>query len=269
MPERNITLSVVSHGQNALVNQLLEDIQRHCADRVSLVLTENIPDPAPLATSALPCPGERIANGRIKGFGANHNAAFAHCRTPYFCVVNPDIRLPSDPFAALLPALADARDAMARQGNLHPEQVVLHMPPALPEPVVQAPVDNCRRRDESVAEQQIAGANLAVRRTFRQRIERGVNVAMPGERKPRVLLHEAELDLELARMPDVVGIEKRDILPARRLPTRVARGRRTAIFRQSEDPQALRAEFLLQLRCAAAVRSPRSPARRRLPSCWC
>lgn len=56
MPERNITLSIVSHRQNALVNQLLEDIQRHCADCVALVLTENVSDPLPLATSALTCP---------------------------------------------------------------------------------------------------------------------------------------------------------------------------------------------------------------------
>ncbi len=107
VPVRNITLSIVSHGQNALVNQLLDDIQRHCADRVALVLTENIPDPAPLATSALTCPVERIANGRIKGFGANHNAAFKHCRTAYFCVVNPDIRLPADPFPSLISKFSD------------------------------------------------------------------------------------------------------------------------------------------------------------------
>lgn len=113
MPERNITLSIVSHRQNALVNQLLEDIQRHCAERVVLVLTENIPDPTPLATETLSCPVERIANNQVKGFGANHNAAFKHCQTPYFCVVNPDIRLPADPFAALLLALADPRVAVA------------------------------------------------------------------------------------------------------------------------------------------------------------
>jgi N-acetylglucosaminyl-diphospho-decaprenol L-rhamnosyltransferase len=99
---REITLSVVSHRQNALVNQLLEDVQRHCADRVALVLTENIPDPTPLATSALSCPVERISNRRAKGFGANHNTAFEHCRTPFFCAVNPDIRLPSDPFPSLI-----------------------------------------------------------------------------------------------------------------------------------------------------------------------
>ena len=102
MPERDITLSIVSHGQNALVNSLLEDIRRHCADRVALVLTENITDPTPLATSALTCPVERIVNNQVKGFGANHNAAFKHCRTPYYCVCNPDIRLPADPFASLI-----------------------------------------------------------------------------------------------------------------------------------------------------------------------
>jgi GT2 family glycosyltransferase len=113
MPGRNVTLSVVSHGQNALVNQLLEDIQHHCADRVALVLTENIPDATPLSTGGLSCPLTRIVNDRIRGFGANHNAAFAHCKTPYFCVVNPDIRLPADPFPSLLQALSDERVAVA------------------------------------------------------------------------------------------------------------------------------------------------------------
>ncbi len=113
MAEREVTLSVVSHGQNALVNQLLEDIQRCCAGRVALVVTENIPDPTPLATGALSCPAERIANDRVKGFGANHNAAFRHCRTPYFCVANPDIRLPADPFSALIPNFEDKAVAVA------------------------------------------------------------------------------------------------------------------------------------------------------------
>ncbi len=113
MPERDITLSVVSHGQNALVNELLADVRRVCADHVKLVLTENIPDPTPLATGSLPCPVEVIANDRVKGFGANHNAAFSRCQTPYFCVCNPDIRLRSDPFPALLQALAEPRSAVA------------------------------------------------------------------------------------------------------------------------------------------------------------
>ena len=109
----DITLSIVSHGQNALVNPLLGDVQRVCAGRVALVLTQNIPDAVPLAAGHPACPADSIVNQAPKGFGANHNAAFARCRTPYFCVCNPDIRLSADPFPALLPALADPRAAVA------------------------------------------------------------------------------------------------------------------------------------------------------------
>jgi GT2 family glycosyltransferase len=111
--ERNITLSIVSHGQNALVNALLEDVKRVCADKVALVLTENVPDPVPLSIAGLPCPAEVIKNETAKGFGANHNAAFRRSATPWFCVCNPDIRLPADPFPRLLEALADPRVAAA------------------------------------------------------------------------------------------------------------------------------------------------------------
>ena len=60
MPERNVTLSIVSHGQNALVNPLLDDVQRRCADRVALVLTENIPHPTPLAAGVEALPVEEL-----------------------------------------------------------------------------------------------------------------------------------------------------------------------------------------------------------------
>ena len=110
---RDITLSVVSHAQNALTNQLLGDIARRCAERVRLVLVENVADPVRLATARVPFPLEVITNARVKGFGANHNAAFAHCRTPYFCVMNPDLRLPADPFEGLLAVMEDARVAVA------------------------------------------------------------------------------------------------------------------------------------------------------------
>jgi N-acetylglucosaminyl-diphospho-decaprenol L-rhamnosyltransferase len=113
MPERNVTLSVISHRQNALVNQLLGDVQRFCAGRVALVLTQNVPDPVAFATGNLESPVEIIVNPERKGFGANHNAAFSRCQTPYFCVCNPDIRLPSDPFPALLRALEGPRMAVA------------------------------------------------------------------------------------------------------------------------------------------------------------
>jgi len=110
---RDITLSVVSHRQNALVNRLLEDVRRHCAGRVRVVLTENVADPVPLAAAGDAFPLQRIANGSVKGFGANHNTAFIHCTTPYFCVCNPDVSLSADPFAPLLEALARPRAAVA------------------------------------------------------------------------------------------------------------------------------------------------------------
>jgi GT2 family glycosyltransferase len=117
MLERQVTISVVSHAQNALASAFLADVERCCAGGVSLIVTENVPDAAPLAMDAVQsAPVERISNARIKGFGANHNAAFARCRTPFFCVANPDIRLVKDPFPALLESLR--RDAAGVAGPL-------------------------------------------------------------------------------------------------------------------------------------------------------
>ena len=104
-----ITLSIVSHGQNDLVNPLLGDLREHCAGRIALVLTQNIADSARLDVASWSGPVEVVANNAPKGFGANHNAAFRLCRTPCFCVCNPDIRLPADPFGALLSALKEGR----------------------------------------------------------------------------------------------------------------------------------------------------------------
>jgi GT2 family glycosyltransferase len=110
MAEARVTLSVVSHRQNALVNQLLADLARVCAEPPALVVTENVPDGVAIEA---PAAAERIVNDAIKGFGANHNAAFTRCRTEYFCVCNPDIRLDADPFPALIAQLQDPRIGIA------------------------------------------------------------------------------------------------------------------------------------------------------------
>ncbi len=112
MPQQ-ITLSVVSHGQTALVNQLLRDLRPLARGRLRVVVTLNIPDATPLAEADVALPTEVIVNRRARGFGANHNAAFERCRTPYFCVANPDIRLAADPFPALLEQLADPAAGVA------------------------------------------------------------------------------------------------------------------------------------------------------------
>jgi hypothetical protein len=102
---QEITLSVVSHGQAELVNQLLGDLRPLARGRLRVVVTLNIPDTTALADANAALPVEVVVNQRAKGFGANHNAAFERCDTPYFCVANPDIRLAADPFPPLLEQL--------------------------------------------------------------------------------------------------------------------------------------------------------------------
>ena len=110
MTAPSITVSVVSHGQNALVNRLMADIGQHCP-AVELILTENIPDAVPLDPPARVQRLELIANELPKGFGANHNSAFARCSADAFFVVNPDVRLLADPFSPLAGKLGDGRVA--------------------------------------------------------------------------------------------------------------------------------------------------------------
>ena len=57
-----------------------------------------------------------IQNAVPKGFGANHNSAFEHSTAPYFCVLNPDIELPANPFPSLLAALSTTGASMVAPG---------------------------------------------------------------------------------------------------------------------------------------------------------
>ncbi len=88
------TVSVVSHGHGRLLHELLTDLsgQENIA-AFSVVLTLNLADEA-FDASAYPVLDLTVLrNPRPQGFGANHNAAFAHCRSPWFIVLNPDIRI--------------------------------------------------------------------------------------------------------------------------------------------------------------------------------
>jgi GT2 family glycosyltransferase len=102
-----ISLSVVSHGQTALVQKLLADIGQHCAhERIELILTLNLQDEAAPDLDHFAFPVQVVRNTVPLGFGANHNQAFALAKGAYFCVLNPDIRLDSNPFRALVQTLA-------------------------------------------------------------------------------------------------------------------------------------------------------------------
>lgn len=101
--KRMITVSVVSHNQAQLVAQLLADLERcHTRSNLQVIVTINSPEPITFADEHFSFPLTILRNKRVKGFGANHNAAFRLCRGDYFCVLNPDIRLAENPFPILL-----------------------------------------------------------------------------------------------------------------------------------------------------------------------
>ena len=105
---KSITVSIVSHGQQALILPLLEQLSQHCASSIDrVVLTTNIPEPNLCGATNWRLPVVPVLNARPHGFGANHNAAFRHCATPWFLVLNPDIRIDDDVLGQLL-ALAQA-----------------------------------------------------------------------------------------------------------------------------------------------------------------
>ncbi|MBU1215119.1 MAG: glycosyltransferase [Gammaproteobacteria bacterium] len=102
----DISISIVSHGQSDLVGQLLRDIGRYCAGTsLEIILTINVPESVSFETSGFAFPVREIRNPIPKGFGENHNAAFKRAEGRYFCVMNPDIRLHSDPFPELVAQL--------------------------------------------------------------------------------------------------------------------------------------------------------------------
>jgi len=113
-----ITVSIVSHGHCRMVDALLDDLLA-CPEVTRVVLTINVPEteavvPAPLAGRIVV-----LRNAAPKGFAANHNAAFAHCATPFYCVLNPDVRFDGNPFPVLLDCLSE-RVALCAPAVLSP-----------------------------------------------------------------------------------------------------------------------------------------------------
>lgn len=113
-----VCISIVSHAQSFLANQLLDDLGRNCPD-VDLIFTSNIDEPSPLDFRLWPRVTHLI-NSSPKGFGSNHNAAFRHCTATYFCVVNPDIRITSNPFPEMLAVMDDTKIGVVAPKVLSP-----------------------------------------------------------------------------------------------------------------------------------------------------
>ncbi|RYH68005.1 MAG: glycosyl transferase [Alcaligenaceae bacterium] len=122
-----VTVSIVSHGQLDLIRPLLEQLDRFSSAMVDkVVLTINIPEADVLGDATFRFPIERIENAAVKGFGANHNQAFQRCMTPWFLVLNPDIRFDSDVLVPLIASASERSGLMTPRilepGKSEPEQ---------------------------------------------------------------------------------------------------------------------------------------------------
>lgn len=113
----SFSLSIVSHGQGALIRSLLDDLRRDQAKRGlrhEVIVTLNIPeDDGFLDEFADEFHLVVIRNLAPKGFGANHNAAFAVSSREVFVILNPDIRLQQFPDELILGSLTDGVGAWA------------------------------------------------------------------------------------------------------------------------------------------------------------
>lgn len=104
-----LTISTVSHGHGRLLARLLHDLTTlPSAARAQVVITLNLPD-EPFDPAAWPALQIHLLRNRVpQGFGANHNTAFSrYGATDWFAVLNPDLRLPVDPFPALIEAAGE------------------------------------------------------------------------------------------------------------------------------------------------------------------
>jgi hypothetical protein len=104
-----ITVSIVSHGHGQQVQQLVKQVLREPLV-AKLIVTFNVAEELNLPKSHKLL---RLDNLEPKGFGSNHNAAFLHCETPYYCVMNPDIVLREESFTKLLDCLSESQAAVA------------------------------------------------------------------------------------------------------------------------------------------------------------
>jgi len=111
-----ITASIVCHGHGDMTSRLVQRLLKF-PEVSKIVLICNIPE------TILETENNRVLridNPVPKGFGANHNMAFSYCTTEYFCVLNPDIELPQNPFPLLTIAMQSHQSGIAAPMVLAP-----------------------------------------------------------------------------------------------------------------------------------------------------
>jgi N-acetylglucosaminyl-diphospho-decaprenol L-rhamnosyltransferase len=132
---KTATLSVVSHGHGDMLKALFHDLERQThIHHVLIVLTLNLAHEV-FDTLAFPSLDIKVIKNKApKGFGANHNTAFAQSLGDWFLIINPDIRLPDTEILAKLfqasphTAVLRAPRVMNSQGGLE-DSVRQHLTP--------------------------------------------------------------------------------------------------------------------------------------------
>jgi len=98
-----ITVSLVSHGHGKMVWRLVEKLITY-REVTKIIITLNTSEDIPEILSDKVV---LLKNQIAKGFGENHNRAFNLSNNNFYCVINPDIKLSSNPFIELLNVLKD------------------------------------------------------------------------------------------------------------------------------------------------------------------
>lgn len=96
-----VAVSIISHLHGAMVERLVQSLLSF-PEVGQIIVTINASESLYFQRTS------RIihrVNDRPRGFAENHNRAFSDCSCPYFCVLNPDIEMPFNPFPVLLEAL--------------------------------------------------------------------------------------------------------------------------------------------------------------------
>jgi len=104
-----ISISIVSHGQAAMVRSLIQSLQKvEELDRTEIIITENLPTDS---TSYEYSDSNMIQiNNQVpKGFAENQNEAFKHATGAYFCIINPDVIFIEPVFQSLIENVENKR----------------------------------------------------------------------------------------------------------------------------------------------------------------
>jgi len=120
----SLTVSIVSHGQGALVDVLLRQLASQTAPGLvrRVIITLNLPEAvAPGWTELDAFPVEIVRNLRPASFATNHNRALADCHEGLVAVLNPDLELRGDPSSRLVHAARQPGVGLAAPRVLEPD----------------------------------------------------------------------------------------------------------------------------------------------------